>query len=247
MSLLNNLVWYWDLASADASIVDQHSGLALSRIGATSTITGGAPDGGNCISVGNATGKYRNSSVAKTVNYDAGFSANIWAYSTADSSFGNFVINHRNDGSNPPDNRYFQIFVRASSNTDEAWVLNTTQQRVALVSPTAAQNQWVMFTLVDDGSTAVLYRNGTQVGTGTTTLSSRNTGAAAFAIGGDAWVGSISASTNHRGRLAMAGVWSVALSNESVAWLYNSGLGRRYSELTRGTSRRRRHAGGYGL
>jgi hypothetical protein len=67
-TLLTDLVWYWDLSSADATITDQHSGLSLSRVGTTITESTGGPDGGPCINFGAAAGKYRNASVAKTVS-----------------------------------------------------------------------------------------------------------------------------------------------------------------------------------
>lgn len=249
MSLLNNLVWYWDLGSADASIVDQHSGLTLSRVGSTSTVSGGAPDGGNCISVGSATGKYRNSSVPKTVNYDSGFSVNIWAFSTADSSIGNWLISHRNDASSLPNNHYFQMVARLFDSTEFGGVAASggATYRNAIASSALAQNQWHMFTLTDDGSTTNFYRNGTLAASSSTTLTTRDTGAAALSIGGESWVATVNSSTNHRGRISMAGVWSISLSTENISWLYNGGSGRRYAALTRGGSRRRRYSGSHGL
>lgn len=233
MTVKDGLVWYWDLDSADAAIVDQHSGLSLSRVGTTTTVTNGAPDGGNCVSVGNGVGKYRNSSVPKTVNYDAGFSLNIWAYSTSDSSVGNWLISHRNDASLLPNNHYFQLVARIFDNTDYAGVASSAgaTYRNAIASPALAQNQWHMFTVVDNGATTSLYRNGELAATGSTTLTTRDTGAAAFSIGGESWVAGINASTNHRGRVSMAGVWDRPLTADEITWLYNSGAGRRYNSL----------------
>mgnify|MGYP000143110398 FL=1 len=249
MTVKNGLVWYWDLDSADAAVVDQHSGLSLSRVGTTTTVTGGAPDGGNCISVGNATGKYRNSSVAKTINYDAGFSVNVWAFSTADSSIGNWLVSHRNDASLLPNNHYFQMVARLFDNTEFGGVAASagSTYRNAIAGPALAQNQWHMFTLIDDGTTTFFYRNAALAAYSSTALDSRDTGSAAFSLGGESWVASVNAGTNHRGQIAMAGVWSVPLSSESITWLYNGGAGRRYAALTRGGSRRRRYSGRAGL
>lgn len=232
MTVKDGLVWYWDLDSADAAIVDQHNGLSLSRVGTTTTVTGGAPDGGNCISVGNAVGKYRNSSVAKTINYDVGFSVNIWAFSTGQSFFGNWLINHRNNPSNLPDNRYFQLVARPVASPDSADVWAPADSvRSAAASPAAGIDQWVMFTLVDNGSSTQLYRNGVLVATSSTTLATRNTGPASFGIGGSSWDSGVEANLNHRGRVSMAGVWDRPLTADEVTWLYNSGAGRRYNSL----------------
>lgn len=250
MSLRTGLVWWWDLDSAGATITDQHSGLVLTRIGTTTTVSGGAPDGGNCISVGDAAGKYRNSSVAKTISYENGFSANIWAYSTAASTIGNWLLSHRNNPENLPDNRYFQMVTQRSTGGEVVSVFDQSgaSRFVQTGFPQTAINQWSMFTIVDDGTETKLYRNGELVGTSTTTLGTRNTGSAPFAVGGDSWNSSVSFEVNHRGRVSMSGVWDRPLTISAIAWLYNGGDGRRYSALPNySQTRRRRYAGSYGL
>jgi hypothetical protein len=247
MTVKDGLVWYWDLDSADASIVDQHSGLSLSRIGTTTTVTGGAPDGGNCVSVGNGVGKYRNSSVPKTISYENGFSANVWVYSTSDSSVGNWLISHRNDASLSPNNQYFQVAARFLGASDVASIPSAggAVYRSAVASPAGVQNQWQMLTVVDTGTTTHLYRNGVLLASDSTTLSTRDTGAASFSIGGESWNSLINSATTHRGRLSMAGVWDRPLTADEITWLYNSGAGRRYASLRYG--RRRGYSGSYGL
>jgi hypothetical protein len=228
-TLLTDLVWWWDLSSADATITDQHSSLALSRIGTTTTESTGGPDGGPCISFGNAAGKYRNASVAKTVSYDDGYTVNIWVRSTADPGAGefNFAINHRNG----PAPRYFQIAVRSSAFGDFASTIDNAGVFRDAAASSFLLNAWQMLTLRDAGTTTELYRNGSLVATSSTMLGARSTAAAAFAIGGfsgDAFVGS---GNNHRGQLAMAGVWNEPLSQAAITALYNGGNGRRYADL----------------
>jgi hypothetical protein len=229
-TLLTDLQWYWDLSSADATITDQHSGLALSRIGTTTTESTGGPDGGPCISFGNAAGKYRNASVAKTVSYDDGFTVNIWVRSTGTSVVFNVAINHRDVGTSVP--FYFQTAVRRVDNlSDQSFVFDAaTVNRRPSVSQESL-NTWQMLTLRDTGTATELYRNGVLVDTDSTALGARATGVAPFGIGGDSWTTTIQSTTNHRGQLAMAGVWNEPLSQAAITALYNGGNGRRYADL----------------
>jgi hypothetical protein len=226
MSLLASLQWYWDLTSADATITDQHSGLALSRIGTATTNSTGGPDGGPCISVGNAAGLYRALATPKTISYDDGYTVNVWAYSTGSSSTGNWLVTHRNSGSP----RYFQVIARVFTGNDSASTIDNGGTFRECQNTAFGLNAWQMLTFVDSGTSAVLYRNGVEIASSSTALGARSTGSAGFVIGGD-WSGSVGASLNHRGRLAMVGVWNEPLNVASVSRLYNGGMGRRYADL----------------
>jgi hypothetical protein len=228
-TLLTDLVWYWDLSSADATITDQHSGLSLSRVGTTTTESTGGPDGGPCINFGLSAGKYRNASVAKTISYDDGFTANIWVRSTGSGGTNgqNFVVSHRNSGAP----FYMQMVVREINQGLDYFVVfdNIGTGRAPNASQVAI-NTWQMLTLRDTGTVTELYRNGSLVATSSTVLGARSTAAAAFAIGGTSWEASASPFT-HRGQLAMAGVWNEPLSQAAITALYNGGNGRRYADL----------------
>jgi hypothetical protein len=225
-TLLTDLVWYWDLSSADATITDQHSGLALTRVGTTTTESTGGPDGGPCINFGSAAGKYRNASVAKTVSYDDGFTFNIWSISTGTSTTGNWLASHRNAGAP----FYFQAYARVSS-VDGCDVFDNSGSARTVSNSQAALNTWQMLTLRDTGTTTELYRNGSLVATSSTALGARSTAAASFAIGGTSWNATMQPGTDHRGQLAMAGVWNEPLSQAAITALYNGGNGRRYADL----------------
>jgi hypothetical protein len=233
VSLLNDLVWYWDLTSADATITDQHSGLALPKVGTVTTDAIGGPDGGPCIDVGVAAGKYRAVSVSKTISYDDGYTINIWAYSAGTSSTFNALICHRNVGGGAP--FYFQMVARNSldiPNVDYGLTFDAVPNfRVAAASQFAL-NQWQMLTLVDTGTVTTLYRNGVSVATSSTSLGTRSTAAANFAIGGASWASG--AAIDHRGKLAKAGVWNVPLDAALITNLYNGGAGRNYADLDAG-------------
>jgi hypothetical protein len=230
VNLKANLVWWWDLSSADATITDQHSGLALARVGTTTTDATGGPDGGPCISVGAAVGKYRNASVAKTISYDDGYTVNIWVRSTASSPTFNVVASHRN-ASAP---FYYQIHTRSTLAGFTGDLVSTADNagtfRVANVSQLAL-NTWQMLTLRDTGTVTELYRDGSLVATSSTSLSTRSTAAASFGIGGDSWNPGVQPGTNHRGQIAMAGVWNEPLDTAAITALYNAGAGRRYATL----------------
>lgn len=229
----DGLVWWWDLNSADATITDQHSGLVLTRHQTPTTVVGGAPDGGDCISFGTAQGKYRNASVPKTIAYERGFSANCWAFSTSFSTFGNRLINHR-DIAAP--NWYFQMGVvhPAIGDWGEVFSAGGTIRSASSGVPASPLNTWVMLTYVDNGTTSYLYRNGVLIATGSTTIGALSTANAPFAIGGHAWQTINDSQLDHRGRMSMAGVWDRPLTADEITWLFNSGAGRRYNTLTFG-------------
>jgi hypothetical protein len=92
-----------------------------------------------------------------------------------------------------------------------------------------------MLTLRDTGTTTEIWRNGVLAATSSTALGARDTAAAIFAIGG-AWHSTIDAPTNHRGQLAMAGVWNEPLDAADITRLYNGGNGLRYADLGGGKS-----------
>ena len=236
MSLKTSLQWYWDLSSADASIVDQHSGLSLSRIGTTTTDSTGGPDGGPCIQFANAGGggggKYQ-ASVAKTVSYDDGYTVNVWIRTTGQvGTFFDTVIQHRNASGV----FYFMTVVRNRYTaegfvTGNDYVLGMSAASFRLV-PAAEHplNAWQMLTLRDTGGATEIWRNGSLVATVTASIGTRSTAAANFTIGGE-WNNSLNPQFNHRGQLAMAGVWNEPLDAADITRLYNGGMGRRYADL----------------
>jgi hypothetical protein len=230
-TLLTDLVWYWDLSSADATITDQHSSLALSRVGTTTTESTGGPDGGPCINFGAAAGKYRNASVAKTISYDDGYTVNLWVRSTGNFGAGgaNFAFSHRDAGAPFYSQMMVRSLVSGFTGDNASTIDNAGVFRIASVSQESL-NTWQMLTLRDTGTTTELYRNGSLVATSSTVLGTRSTAAAAFAIGGTSWEASASPFT-HRGQLAMAGVWNEPISQEAITALYNGGNGRRYADL----------------
>jgi hypothetical protein len=228
INLKSNLVWWWDLSAADATITDQHSGLSLSQIGTTTTDATGGPDGGPCISFGDAAGKYRNASVAKTVSYDDGFTCNIWVRSTGSSSSGNLCFNHRD--LSVGSGLYWQILARRVT-TDDGVAFDAANTSRSAQASQAALNTWQMLTLRDTGGETELYRNAELVATSSTSLGARRTAAMGLAIGGAAWNDLLAAAVTHRGQLAMAGTWSEPLTAEQIAELYNAGSGLRYADL----------------
>lgn len=233
MSLLTDLVWWWDLASADATITDQQSGLALTKGGTATTSATGAPDGGACIDLGTAAGWYTNASVARTIDTNAAFSLNIWSYATAFSASANFLLTHR---SGVASSIHWQLY-SGYDGTDVADGSGTL--RSAVKTPAASINAWHMLTVVADPSLLTLYIDGASAGTGNAALGTRPTAAAPMAIGTGSWsLGA--ANLTHRGRVAMAGVWGRGLTTDEITSLYNGGSGLRYSALASVQQSRRR-------
>ena len=239
MSLLTDLQWYWDLNTADATESDQHSSLSLTKGGTVTVVSGGAPDGGDCISVGAAAGYYSNASVARTIDTEGGFSLNIWAFSTGDSGTGNWLMSHRG---NVAADAHWQITARRSTSEDIALTADDSGATRTAAASEASQNAWHMFTAVDDATSLRLYVDGSLAATNTTSLGTRDSSARPFALGAGAWdLGNTN--LRHRGRLSMAGVWGTALTTTLITELYNSGSGKRYADLaaaSSGGARRRR-------
>ena len=239
MSLLTGLQWHWDLGSASATITDQQSGLVLTKGGTATTVTGGAPDGGDCVSVGSAAGWYFNSSVPRTIDTNSGFSVNIWAYSTGTSAVGNWAISHRAE---PATANNWQIITRLVSTSTDTCTTHDGAGSVRRADYTQqAINGWHMFTLVDSGNVGSLklYVDGVLRDTDATTLTTRQTAAQPFAIGTSSWdLGN--AVTTHRGRLFAASVWGRVLTAGDITQLFNSGAGLRFSAFA--TIRRQRRS-----
>jgi hypothetical protein len=229
MSLLAPLQWYWDLSAADASIVDQHSGLTLNKIGTTTTESTGGPDGGPCVSF--SAGKYQNTSVAKLAAYETAYTVNAWVKSTASSSFANFILNHRTD----PFVFYWQMTMRVASGLsagkDAFLILNNAGSAIGRSGATQeALDSWQMVTGVRRGSNIEFWRNGVLQESAAISAGTLSTVATVLTIGGS-WTNASDASTDHRGQLAMAGVWNDSLSQADITRLYNGGNGRRYADL----------------
>ena len=227
VDLLTGLQWYWDLNTAGATETDQHNGLVLSKSGTVNVSSGGAPDGADCIDVGSAAGYYRNASVARTIDTEAGFSVNIWGYSTADSATANCIFNHRGSSASQT---HWQINIRDSSSTDRAITRDAVPVVRTASASEASANAWHMYTLVDDATSLRLYVDGSLVATDATALGTRDSAAREMAIGAAAWSAG-SAALRHNGRISMAGVWGIALDTTQISALYNSGAGKRYAAL----------------
>ena len=241
MSLLTGLQWHWDLSSASATITDQQSGLVLTKGGTATTVTGGAPDGGDCVSVGSAAGWYFNSSVPRTIDTNSGFSVNIWAYSTGTSAVGNWAISHRATAATANNWQIITRLVSTSTDTctthDGAGSLRRTDHTQQAI------NGWHMFTLVDSGNVGSLklYVDGVLRDTDVTTLTTRQTAAQPFAIGTSSWdLGQ--AALTHNGRLFSTSVWGRVLTAGDITTLYNSGQGLRFAAFSAFTTFRRQSA-----
>lgn len=230
VDLLTGLRWYWDLDAAGATITDSQSGLVLTKGGTVTVVSGGAPDGGDCISVGNGLGYYAyGGSLARTIDTEQSFSINVWSYSTGTSSSGNWIINHR--GSNGSTSVHWQLIARENSlASDLAQCRDAAGSARNASSAQTAINTWVMLTAVFTPNTAYLYKNGVLVGSDSSALGARLTTAQPFAIGTSSWA-LLNANTTHRGRLFAAGVWNVGLNATQITTLYNSGAGKRFAAL----------------
>jgi hypothetical protein len=228
-TLLTNLAWYWDLSSAAATIVDQQSGLVLTKSGTVNTLATGGPGGGACIDVGNSAGYYINNSVAARGSYTTGFTANVWVYRTANSTTGNWLFNHRGATTGT----YWQQTFSTARDGNVVSVFGESMViRSSYIDGTRiALNTWGMATLVHTGTATSLYLDGVHIITvDTPVLGAMGTVASPLALAAAAWNPG-AAGGSHRGRLAMAGLWDRVLTAPEVTLLYNSGSGRRYAEL----------------
>jgi hypothetical protein len=216
------LAHWWDLAASASSETDLVGSANVPRFGTVTTDASGAPDGGSCVDLGAAAGYYRISSADDLLNYSEDYSTNIWSNSSAYSSFGNWLINQRNDTSQ----RKFQIRI-SSINSSVAMFPNG--NLTAALASTPATGAWIMSTLVVRGGSLEHWQNGALVDT--VALSGAvETGNAPFAIGAGSWSPGL-LDIRHRGRLFGAGMWSRALSAGEINELHNGGSGRRYASL----------------
>jgi hypothetical protein len=232
MALKSGLAWYWDLSAADATIADSHGGLEVTKIGTVDTLPTGGPDGGPCIDLGAAAGKYRNGSVPE-ISYDDGYTVNIWAYSTASSSTFNYLLAHRESSTGA---FYFQVCTRSTLGGLEGdFGLTWYGSAASRAANTAAESLdvWQMLTLRDTGTATEIWRNGVLLSTNSATPGTVSTGSAPLAFGAlpaDETI--ILRGQEHRGSLAMAGVWERPLDEAEIVELFNGGDGLRYEDIS---------------
>ena len=230
-TLRTGMVWYWDLDDGTADpILDKVVSQGLDKEGTITTGSANGPGGRDCIVVGSQAGKYRTEGIARACDYEAGFTANIWIYRTTGTPTSSCIVFCQRDSTLLTGNEdYFQMAVFANTGTeDHGLVRDAADTARKAVSSAETTDVWQMLTFTDDGTTGTLYRNGSSVGTDTTSLSTFDTGAAAVAIGGISWAASTA--NDHFGRLALAGLWSRVLTGPEITLLYNGGSGRAYSE-----------------
>jgi len=174
---------------------------------------------------------------------DVAFSINLWAYFTAFSSIGNWLINKRGDTETNKEwqfvystgNNYlqFQKFDKAAS----------TNNRQSIASPVApfVTGQWYNVTITDDGSKTFagmkMYINGVlqaasdvSVGTYTGMPTAAASTTSITRMGNGAWT-TADATIAHQGYLEDVSVWRRALTQEEVTYLYSLGTGKTYPFL----------------
>jgi hypothetical protein len=225
VTLKTSLLHWWDLAESVATLNDQHGSLNLTRTGTLNTESTLAPDGGSCVS-NPATGYFLADNVPRMAGFTTGFSVNIWARRTSNSSTGNFFVSHRNDPAGS--GRYFQINRSNSNALQNHSIINSTAIQNATSAATDL-NVWTMLTLVSDASTINSYQNGVLAST-TARSGTADTANAAFAFFTGSFLPGFSA-IYHLGQLFACGIWSRALAQNDITNLYNSGAGRRYISL----------------
>ena len=145
-------------------------------------------------------------------NFRAGMTVSVWAYPTAVKGWARFI----DFGNGEYDNNI--VFGRHMSTNNlffEAYD-NTSSGGQVIASGAIQLNQWQMFTATLDASgNVILYKNGTQVATGTTALPS-NLERVNNYIGRSNW----DADSYYQGRMDDVRIYNYALSPEQVQRLY---------------------------
>jgi hypothetical protein len=165
--------------------------------------------------------------------YDTGYTVNTWIRATGSSSLLNIAITHR--GANTPDPFYWQMGTRVvsglSAGKDAFLILNNAGATIGRSGATQeVLNTWQMVTGIRRGSNIEFWRNGVLQESAAISAGTLSTAATTLAIGGS-WDNANEISTDHRGQLAMAGVWNAPLDAAQILRLYNGGMGRRYADL----------------
>lgn len=192
------------------------------------TVSAGAGPNGQDVAVFDASNDRLYVSATKnptTEGFTAATSISYWANfdSFNTGSFGNYCFSWRdNAGSYHFDSGY-------TGSADDAFAFRgptlAVQSKAAAVSE--ATGTWYHIAGVWDGSTQVLYVNGTAYDSKTNTNSVINT--SVLVLFGQAAAGVTA--TQFLGKAGMVGLWAGALTAADITYLYNSGDGRQFADL----------------
>jgi hypothetical protein len=143
------------------------------------------------------------------------FSINLWAYRTGTATYTNNTIVEQGSYAS---NTGFGFYINQSHQL--AWRVNQNYNNYKAAA-TLTLNTWEMYTLVYNGSTIKIYKNGSEAssesfttnptGSNLRRMFNRETNSEAYI-----------------GRLDEVGIWSRALTSDEVSDLYNSGSGLTY-------------------
>lgn len=232
-----DLLHWWNLNNVDAAdpgdgLYDQVAGSWNLTNNSASNSAGTGPGGKDCIDMADTAYVDRTD-----VAWDGGASnitVSIWANADAVSSTGNWLFSWRGASLAVPYLTQLNI-VNGSPNTGQ-WApgdgTNPSDRAIATGTSTISTGTWYHFVGTWDGTTARIYVNGTEEATATNASFGAFTGTAMpFSIGSRSWSTKNDAATGHDGKLALCGIWDVALTADNITWLYNGGAGRNYSEL----------------
>ena len=225
VDVLTDLEHWYDCDANDPIMSDQAGSWSLTNENLVALSSGIGPNGQDSINFNGSNKRYISASQAP-IDLDA-FSIAAWFRCTAFSSTANIIANHRGTGAT---NLHFQLQTTSTEITFRFW--DTAAPFVATHTATISTNTWYFITATHDAASdeLTIYVDGALSDTTDTSLrGAYNTTNQPFALGEGAWA--LSDTRRHRGQVQNVGIWSKVLDLAQHQHLYNSGVGRSYSEL----------------
>jgi len=209
---------YWDLG--DPSYTNSvNPALNFVSQGDVPVVEAGtAPDGGDCVLTSSTA------SLAKTITGTPQMTLSIWVkFISNPPSYTPFLC-----WRNTAVNGTYMMLGRATSSGTQYF--NMYGSRNLAVTPQSIADGWVHWTLTYDGNLMRVFRNGIPDGTASYTCTSVCSRSRPLRLGRN-WV-----SNHHPCKFSMLGLWTEAPTDDASAqaaadYLYNGGVGRRFSDL----------------
>lgn len=233
VSLLTNLVGYWEMSEPSGDADDDHSnGLTLSNVNTVSSAASGSPQSTRCRSFAAANNECFTRNDEAAFELTGNFSMCVWI--NLDTKTDTRYIGGQYGYGTPANRSYFVKYDDVDDRfeldiTDTATTFNTLGADT-FGSPSTGTWYFIYIGL-RNGIAEISVNNGTK-DTNNFGFSTVYNSTVPFAIGSVYANGALEESTNDMdGDMWCCGLWSKSLNNSELAYLYNSGSGRLYSEL----------------
>lgn len=222
-----NMASWWDLSGAPATYLDQHGIWDLARQGVVTSVALSGPGGQTTVLFNGELERYIETTVAP-IDYYGGFSFSCWARFDSIANGGNYIMGH--DGASSGF-RYFDLTCDGRSGKIQFRMFDEdgSSGREVLALAALSLHTWYHIVGTSNGAGIELFIDTVSQGTDVSIMGVPSEKDAPFSIGQTPTA--TTASTNHRGNIAMVGTWERVIDLDEIDGLYNGGSGLQYNAV----------------